>query len=241
MKALILGSGLGSRLYPLTKITPKCLIDVKRKPMLEHIVENLDKSKYIGEIHIVYKNRFENQFKEFANSFTHNKIIELTNDKDKNEDEMPGSIGTIDYFVKTKRLNEDLMVVAGDNLFCFDIDEFIDSYYKHNKKTTIAVYEFNDKKKVAGKFGVVELDGHNRLINFEEKPQEPKTSLAATLCYILSNEDLNHLDKKRFKENAGELIKHLVENGQEVYGFKFDGKWFDIGTHDDLETARKEF
>ncbi len=209
--------------------------------MLEHIIENLDKSKYINEIYIVYKNRFENQFYEFVNSFPHNKIIELINDKDKIEDEMPGSIGTIAYFVKTKKLNEDLIVVAGDNLFCFDIDEFIDSYHKHNKKTTIAVYDFNDKKKVADKFGVVELDKHNKLISFEEKPHEPKTSLVATLCYILSNEDLHHLNKKIFKENAGELIKHLVENGQEVYGFKFDGKWFDIGTHDDLEKARNEF
>lgn len=132
-----------------------------------------------------------------------------------------------------------LFVIGGDNLFDFNVDEFIEFFNKH-KETCVAVYDFKDKKKVAKRFGVVEIDKKNKIISFEEKPSKPKTSLAATLCYILSNYDLHHLDRKTFKENAGELIKHLVDH-EDVYAYIFKGKWFDIGTHEDLERARLEF
>lgn len=238
MKALILASGHGTRLHPITKITSKSLIDVKGKPIIAHILDNLDKSRYIKEIYIIFNNKFTAQFHHFLSHFKYNKKIEFVTDKHKLEKEMPGSIGTINYFVKLKNINEDLLVIAGDNLFKFNIDDFIKFYNKH-KKTSVAVYDFKNKNKVKNKFGVVELK-KDKIINFEEKPKKPKTSLAATLCYILSNFDLHHLDKKTFKENAGELIIHLVEH-EEVMAFKFSGKWFDIGSYEDLERARKEF
>jgi len=238
MKALILASGHGTRLHPITKITSKSLIDVKGKPIIAHILDNLDKSKYIKEIYIIFNNKFTNQFYHFLSHFKYNKKIEFITDKHKLEKEMPGSIGTINYFVKLKKINEDLLVIAGDNLFKFNIDDFIKFYNKH-KRTSVAVYDFKNKNKVKNKFGVIELK-KDKIVSFVEKPKNPKTSLAATLCYILSNFDLHHLDKKTFKENAGELIAHLVEH-EEVRAFKFSGKWFDIGSHEDLERARKEF
>ena len=238
MKALILASGHGTRLHPITKITSKSLIDVKGKPIIAHILDNLDKSKYIKEIYIIFNNKFTNQFYHFLSHFKYNKKIEFITDKHKLEKEMPGSIGTINYFVKLKKINEDLLVIAGDNLFKFNIDDFIKFYNKH-KRTSVAVYDFKNKNKVKNKFGVIELK-KDKIVSFVEKPKNPKTSLAATLCYILSNFDLHHLDKKTFKENAGELIAHLVEH-EEVRAFKFSGRWFDIGSHEDLERARKEF
>ena len=239
MKAVILGGGLGTRLHPITKITPKSLIDVKGKPVLAHILDKLDKSKYIDEIFITYHYKFESQFKDFFEHFKYNNKIEMIIITNKKEEEMPGSIGTVNYVVKMKKIKEDLLILAGDSLFDFDIDDFIGFYEKH-KKTSVSVYDFKDKKKIAGKYGVVELDKKGKIINFEEKPAKPKTSFVATLGYILSNFDLHHLDKKTFKENAGELIAHLVEH-EDVYAYVFAGKWFDIGSHEDLERARREF
>ena len=239
MKSLILTGGLGSRLYPITKITPKPLLDVKGKPVLAHIVDSLDASKQIEEISIMYPHQFESQFKSFETYLGYEKRIELISDKNRIVDEMPGSIGAIAYVVKHKSINDDLLVVAGDNLFDFNIDDFINFYHTH-RKTSIAVYEFGNKSEVT-KFGVVELDRNNKIISFEEKPHHPRTSLVSTLCYILSRHDLHHLEKKIFKENAGELIRHLVENGQDIYGYQFRGKWFDIGTFEDLDRARKDF
>jgi len=237
MKALILGSGFGTRLYPLTRVIPKTLIEVKGKPMLRHILENLEKSKQIKEIYIGYNIKFGEQFRYFLKNFKSKKKIELITDKAISES--PSSIGAINSFVKLKNIQEDLLILAGDSLFTFDIDKFI-NFHKKRDDTCVAIYDIKDKKRVVKKYGVVEMDKIGRIVGFEEKPEHPKTSLVATLCYILSNYDLHHLDKKAFKENAGELIEHLIDH-EDVFGFLFDGKWFDIGTREDLERARKEF
>ena len=239
MKALILTAGHGSRLYPLTRITPKPLLDIKGKPVLAHILDNLDESRTLEEISVMYPHQFESQFKAFEEYYKFGKRIEFISDKNRDVEEMPGSIGGIAYIVKHKNIHEDLLVVAGDNLFDFRIDSFLNFYQSH-KKTSIAVYDCGDKKK-ASRFGVVELDEKSKIVGFEEKPIHPKSTLVSTLCYALSNQDLHHLDKKIFRENAGDLIKHLVENQQDIYGYRFTGKWFDIGTPEDLEKARKEF
>ena len=239
MKALILGSGLGARLNPITKITPKPLIDLRGKPILAHILDNLEKSKYIDEIYITYSHKFRGQFNSFLKNFSYSKKIDLVRKKEKKEIEMPGSIGTINYFVKAKKIEEDLLVLAADSVFNFDIDDFID-FYRKKGKTSIAVFDIKDKDRAAKKYGIVEMDENGRIKSFAEKPENPATSFVAILCYAISNNDLHHLDKKTFRENAGELISHLVSNG-DVYGYLFSGKWFDIGSHEDLEMARREF
>ncbi len=239
MKALILGSGLGARLNPITKITPKPLIDLRGKPILAHILDNLEKSKYIDEIYITYSHKFRGQFNSFLKNFSYSKKIDLVRKKEKKEIEMPGSIGTINYFVKAKKIEEDLLVLAADSVFNFDIDDFID-FYREKGKTSIAVFDIKDKDRAAKKYGIVEMDENGRIKSFAEKPENPATSFVAILCYAISNNDLHHLDKKTFRENAGELISHLVSNG-DVYGYLFSGKWFDIGSHEDLEMARREF
>lgn len=237
MKALILGSGFGTRLHPITSITPKSLIEIKGRPLLSYILDKLEESKNVDEIYITYNSKFKEQFINFLEKFKYIKKIELITDK--NISESPSSIGTINSFVKLKNIKEDLLILAGDSIFSFEIDNFIDFYKKH-KETSIAVYDFKHRNKIARKFGVVEFGEKNKIISFEEKPYYPKTSFVATLCYILSNYDLHHLNKRTFRENAGELIAHLVRY-EDVYGYVFSGKWFDIGTHEDLERAKKEF
>ena len=240
MKSLVLTAGSGSRLYPITRITPKALLDVKEKPVLAHILENLDSSRYLEEVYVMYPNSFEHQFNQFEKYFKYNKRIELVSDKHKMVDEMPGSIGAIAYVVKSKNIQDDLLVVGGDNLFDFSIDDFINFYNSKDKKTSIAVYDTKYKSRIANKLGCVVIDENKRIVGFEEKPAKPKSTLASTLCYILSQNDLHHLDKKIFKENVGELIAHLVNNSG-VYAFEFKGKWFDIGSYEDLANARKDF
>lgn len=239
MKALILTGGQGSRLYPLTRVTPKALLDIKGKPMLAHILDNLDGSESLQSISVVYPHEFDSQFRSFEKYYQYTMPVDFISDRDRDLREMPGSIGAVAYVVKNKKITDDLLVVAGDNLFDFKIDDFL-NFHQDCKKTSIAVYDCGDKKK-ASRFGVVELDKTNRVVRFEEKPHHPKTSLVSTLCYALSNHDLHHLERRTFKENAGELIRHLVESNNPIYGFKFSGKWFDIGTPEDLERARREF
>jgi glucose-1-phosphate thymidylyltransferase len=239
MKALILGSGLGTRLHPITKITPKPLIDVKGRPILARILEKLEKSRHIDEIYITCNDEFRGMFMKFMENFKYSKKTELISKNRKEEKEMPGSVGTIAFFVKLKNIREDLLVLAADNIFSFDIDDFVDFYMKRGK-ACVAVHDFKDKSKVAGKYGAVEMDNEGKITGFEEKPEMPKTGMAATLCYIIPGSELHHLGDNSFRENAGELIAHLAKNG-DVYGYVFAGKWLDVGTHEDLEKARNEF
>ena len=242
MRALFLTAGQETRLRPLSHITPKALLDVKGKPVLAHILDNFDSSRHLNESIVLYAHKYESQFREFEKYYKYQKKLKFISDSQKNHLDDPGLIGSIAHVVKSEKIEDDLLVTAGDNLYDFRIDDFINFHKSNKQKTCIAVHEFKHKSDVAGKYGVVQLEENSRrIISFEEKPHYPKTSLASTLCYILSKEDLHHLDKKIFKENAGELIKHLVDDGQEVYAFGFRGKWFDIGTYANLETARKEF
>lgn len=241
MKSLILGAGEGSRLYPLTRITAKPLLDIKGKPILAHIMDSLDTSRHLDdEVYIIYPNECEHQFNQFRTYFQYNKKIELISDKNKILKEMPGSVRSIAYVVNSKNIKDDLLVVAGDNLFDFRIDDFLNFYYSNGKKTSIAVYDIEDKDKIANKYGCVVVED-KKIKEFEEKPANPKSSLVSTLCYILSKDDLHHLDKEILKDNAGELIKDLVDSGHIINAFQFKGKWFDVGTPEDLERARKEF
>ena len=242
MKALILTAGQETRLRPLSYITPKALLDVKEKPVLGHILDNFDGSVHLDEIIVLYAHKYKNQFKEFEKYYPHQKKIKFINDNQKNHQDHPGLIGSIAHVVKYERIEGPLLVAAGDNLYGFPIDNFINFHITNKQKTCIAVHEFEHKSRVAGKYGVVELDENSlRIKGFEEKPYHPKTKLASTLCYILSKEDLHHLDKNILKKDAGDLIKHFIDGGQEVYAFEFREKWFDIGTYNDLMTARREF
>ncbi|MFH1311098.1 MAG: nucleotidyltransferase family protein [Nanoarchaeota archaeon] len=242
MKSLVLTAGQATRLRPLSYLMPKCFFDVKGKPILGHILDNLDSSINLDEILVSYHNDYKSHFLAFEKYYKYQKKLKFLNEGQKNPQEYPGLIGCIAHIVKSEKIEDDLLITAGDNLFDFPIDDFINFYTNNKRKTCIAVYEFKNKSDVAGKYGVVELKENGvEIASFEEKPNHPKTSLAATLCYILSKEDLHNLDKKIFKENAGELIKHLVENRQSVSAFKFRGKWFDIGNYDDLMIARREF
>ncbi len=189
----------------------------------------------------MYPSLFEYQFQEYSKYYKYNKKIEMISDKERIVHEMPGSVGGISYVVNLKKINDDLLILGGDNLFDFDIDEFISFYYLMNKKTSIAVYDLGNKDEVANRFGCVSVDEKNKVVKFDEKPSNPESSLISTLCYILSKNDLHYLnDKNNLKENTGDLIKHLVNSG-DVYAYEIKGKFFDIGTYPDLERARIEF
>ncbi len=242
IKSLVLDAGKATRLAPLSYITPKSLLDVKGKPVLEHILQNIGNSDYIDTSYVMHSHEFQDSFNKFDRYYSHpNLNIEMISDKRRNPERDPGSIGGIAYVVREKEINKDLLVVGGDNLYDFDMDDFVNFFIRNGGKTSIAAYDFGDKEKIAGKFGVIEPDKNGiRIKGFEEKPYEPKTTLISTLCYIISKEDLHLLDKGIFRENAGELIKYLVEE-KEVNAYPFRGKWFDIGTFEGLDEARRDF
>ena len=241
MKALILAAGYATRLYPLTLNKPKPLLKVANKPIIEYIIDKIKKIDEIDQIYIVTNNKFKPEFDKWLQEHnnTSNKPIKVLNDGTLSNEDRLGAIGDINFTITEENICDDLLVIAGDNLFEFSLTEL--NKIKHEKNASVmAVMDLKDPAKIANKYGNIVTNEHNKIVDFEEKPTEPKSSLAAAATYLFSKEALEEIEIC-LKENPnldapGNLIKHLITK-QPVYSYIIEGRWFDIGSFDQLEEA----
>ncbi len=242
MKAILLAAGYGTRLHPLTLNQPKPLLKVAGKPMIEHILFRIEEIDDVDEIFIVTNHKFHPHFQDWSKNYKSNKKITVLNDGTKTNETRLGAIGDIHFVVKNKNVDEDILVVGGDNLFEFSLHH-MNIFFNEKKSPVIALYDVKDKE-LAKQYGIVDLNKEKKIIGFQEKPSEPKSTLASTACYIFSREDLEELEKciqqGNKPDNLGDFIKHLSER-KHVYGFVFSERWFDIGSKEQLDKADKEF
>ena len=243
MKAIVLAAGYATRLYPLTKNQSKSLLEVKGKPILSHIVERLCKIKSVNEVIVVSNEKFFYDFEDWAKSQECAVPLKVLNDHTASEESRLGAVGDIAYAIEEQKINEDVLVVAGDNLFDFNLEKLV-KISEEKGASSIALYRFEKKAEIAGRFGVVELDPEKKIIGFEEKPEKPRTNYAATACYLFRQADLADLMDyiKNFsgKDDSGKFIAFLSKR-KTVYGIPFSGQWFDIGSFEALGKARSEF
>lgn len=225
MKCLILASGFGTRMYPLTLKTAKPLLPYKGKTMINHIV---DKIPSHIEIMININKKFEADFYAWRGEQRRN--ITLCVEEVYSEKEMLGAVSSLNHWIKKLEIKEDLLVFGSDNYFEFDLSTFMKAFNKNN--TLIAVCDIGDVSK-ATQYGVVKTEG-NRIVEFEEKPTRPKSSLVATACWILPVKVFPWIDafcKGSMKDNLGNFIAYLLERDT-VHAFEFKETWFDIGSLD---------
>lgn len=242
MKAIVLCAGYSTRLHPLTLNQPKPLLKVAGKPMLEHIMFRIEEVDDVDEIFIVTNDKFYQHFLHWLKNYKSNKKINIINDGTKTNESRLGAVGDIHFVVKNKNIDDDILIIAGDNLFEFSLDH-MNIFFNEKKSPVVALYDVKDKE-LAKKYGIVALDEKEKIIGFEEKPLEPKSTLASTACYIFSKKDLEELEKiisqGKKPDNLGDFIKFLSERTH-VYGFVFSEAWFDIGSKEQLDIADKEF
>lgn len=241
MRVLILAAGYATRLYPLTKNIPKPLIEVGNKPIIDHILAKMERMP-VKHIYVVTNNRFNTHFNEWKNKSTYSWPITIVNDGTMTNDDRLGAIGDIYFAIQDQQVSDDLLVIAGDNLFEFSLKEMHEEF-RNKGSSVIALKDFQDPTLIAKKYGVVRMDTTGLITDFEEKPEQPKSTLASTACYFFTREDLQLLknciqDGVRM-DNTGDFVKYLVQTS-EVYGFPFTEQWFDIGSPEQLQEA-KEF
>ena len=244
MKVLILAAGYGTRLYAVTKDTPKALLEINNKPLINHILDRLKSINDIKEVIVVTNNKFDSCFQEWADVQTEFSFkIKIINDGTNSPEDRLGSIGDINFVLDNYDVADDLLVVGGDNLFDYNIDEYISFSKSVSDFVTIGLYDIESIDD-ATKFGVVAVDENKKIISFEEKPEKPKSSLIAMCFYYLPKDSLDlvgkYLNESEKSDKAGDYIKWLYEKN-EVYGFKFTGKWYDIGSVEDLKEAQEKF
>ncbi len=238
MKAIILAGGYAKRLWPLTKNTPKQLLSIGGRPMIEYIMDKLEIQEEVDKIIISTNKKFEKKFKEWQAEYNSTKDISLVIEPTLSEENKLGSVGALGYLIEKKNIDKELMIIGGDNLFEFDLKDLID-YYKKKDADIVALYDLKSIKK-ARNYGVAMVDENNRIINFVEKPKNPSSTLVSTACYILSPEGvrniLTYLDKGENPDALGFFIKWLIKR-ERVFGFVFSGRWFDIGSLESLKEA----
>lgn len=232
MKCLVLAGGFGTRLWPLTKDVPKPLLPIGGKPIISHIVEHVPRHIDIT----VSTNRiFETQFIRWEDSVS--RSVHLLMEDAANDEHKLGPLRAIDHFIREERVDEDLMVVGGDNVFGFSLSDFVLAY--SGRSALVAVYDVKDKEK-AKKFGVVALEAGGKIASFVEKPPLPRTSLVATACYILPPRVFSYLPDccGDSRANLGDFIAFLIHK-EDVYAYLFNEYWFDIGTIQSYEEAKR--
>ena len=239
MKTILLAGGYAKRLWPLTKNRPKSLLPIAGKPIIEYIFDGIEKIEEIKEIYLSTNRKFETNFKEWLESYRSSKEIRLVIEETRDEEEKLGSIGALNFLINRLGLKEDLLIIGGDNLFDFDLKDLID-FYMAKKKSVVLLYDMEEKERVKGKYGVLEMDSAFKIINSEEKPKEPNSTLISTACYIFSKEDLALIKDYLASGNTPDAIGFFVSwmcKKSDLYGLIHSGIWFDIGSFDEYERA----
>ena len=238
MKAIALAAGYATRLYPLTLNTPKPLLKIAGKPMIEYILDKLYEIPSLDEIFIITNDKFFDKFNNWINNYKSNISIEIINDKTNSNEDRIGAIGDIDLVIKREKINDELIIVAGDNLFEFSLKEFVD-FSKDNP--IVASHDINNID-LAKQYGILSVDDKYKITNFEEKPEKPKSTLAATCIYFLPSDIVKMIDEYIQKGNPTDKPGHFIQwlyKETEVYSFVTKERWFDIGSKEQLEEVRK--
>jgi len=234
MKAVVLAAGYATRLYPLTLDRPKPLLEVGGKPMLDWVLERL-RLMGVDETIVVTNAKFTPHFKAWAQDKTD---VTVVNDGTTTNDNRLGAIGDLGYALDQLELDDDLVVVAGDNLFTDDISGFA-SYGKEVDAPVIAVHDVGDLG-LMREYNQVEIDESGRVLFMEEKPEQPRTTLAGVALYFYPRRALpliqQYLDEGNNPDQPGRLPSWLYTRTP-VYAWRFPGDWYDIGSREQLEEA----
>jgi glucose-1-phosphate thymidylyltransferase len=229
MKAIVLAGGYATRLWPITKHRPKMFLPVGEETVIDTIFEDLEADDRISEVFVSTNERFAEEFEAYLADSEFEKPT-LSVEDTTAESEKFGVVGALAQLIDRENISEDLVVVAGDNLISFDISEFVD-FFEAKGSSTIAAYDVGSKER-ARSYGLVQLD-EDRVVDFQEKPDDPRSTLVSIACYAFTAETLplfdEYLDAGENPDEPGWFVQWL-QSRDEVYAFTFDGAWFDIGT-----------
>jgi glucose-1-phosphate thymidylyltransferase len=246
LKALILAAGYATRLYPLTLNIPKPLLKITgKKAVIDFIVDDLITSARLDEIMVVTNHKFYADFSAWAKKGRRHVAITVVDDGTRSNEDRLGAIGDIYYTVRKKKITDDCIVIGGDNLFDRGFKNFLKFASAHRPFVSLGLFDIGNIKE-ATRFGVVNTDRKARVIDFQEKPARPKSTLVATCLYYYPAETLELLekyvlDRSTSKDAPGNYIRWLLDQDA-VYGFTLKkGNWYDIGHFDSYKEVVNQY
>lgn len=240
MKCLILAAGYATRLYPLTENFPKPLLKVQGKTILDWLLEDIDRSGCVDQYIVISNHKFAVHFREWAK--THPLPVTVLDDGTESNETRLGAVRDIQFAIEALKLEDDLLVIAGDNLLDFSLVGFIE--YQRRKNTTCIMRYWEPDENKLHKTGVAEVDEEDRILRMEEKPAEPKSNWCTPPFYIYRSSDIP-LVKKGIESGCGtdapgSFIAWLAAQTA-VHAYEMPGKRYDIGDLESYEKVQKEY
>jgi glucose-1-phosphate thymidylyltransferase len=240
VKIVVLAAGYATRLYPLTLDRPKALLEVGGHPMIEHVLARLAGIPDVGAVYVVTNSKFAGQFRAWAERYGGE--VAIVDDGTATEDDRLGAIGDLDFVVRTERLDDDLLVVASDNLFSEPLDDF-PRFARERGAPVVGAYDIGDLAQMP-KYSSIEVDEDGRITFFEEKPAQPRSTLTAIALYFYPRRALpllrEYLDEGNNPDQPGRLVQWMYTRTP-FYACRVPGRWYDIGSAETLREADRAF
>lgn len=240
MKCLILAAGYATRLYPLTENFPKPLLPVQDKPILDWLIDDMDTLGEIDEYVVISNHKFAHHFDTWAKTKTQ-KVTVVDDGTSSNETRL-GAVKDIQYAIDKLGLDDDMLVIAGDNLLDFSLTKFIQYAKEKNTSCIMRFYEPSEKKLV--KCGVVTIDENDKILEMTEKSPTPATHWCCPPFYYYTKEDAKlvqkGIDSGCGVDAPGSYIAWLCKQTT-VHAMEMPGKRYDIGNLESYENVQKEY
>lgn len=243
MKCVVLAAGYATRLYPLTENFPKPLLKVGDKTIIDWIIEDLDSADSISEFIIVSNHKFVSCFEAWKDTVHYRVPITVIDDGSVDNEHRLGAVKDIAFAIQQCNIDEDLMVVAGDNLTDFSLAKFVKYFESKQASCVMRHYEANVEK--LRKTGVATIDETDLVTNMEEKPKVPQSNWAIPPFYIYDKDDLSKIveavEEQLCNTDApGDFIAWLCKVCK-VYAYEMPGKRFDIGTVESYDLIQRTY
>ena len=240
MKCLILAAGYATRMYPLTENFPKPLLKVQGRTILDWLIEDMDSLNIIDEYVVISNHKFAHHFDAWAKDRPQ-KITVVDDGTESNETRL-GAVRDIQFAIDACKLDDDMLVIAGDNLLNFSLTKFI--RYAMEKKTSCIMRYYEAAEEKLRRSGVASVDANDKIVEMEEKPAQPKDHWCCPPFYYYTREDAR-LVKKGIEAGCGvdapgSYIAWLCKQTT-VHAMEMPGTRYDIGNLESYEKAQTDY
>lgn len=242
MKNIVIAAGYATRLYPLTENFPKPLLQIGESSILGRLIADIDQIAGITEHIIVSNHKFIGHFESWAKEQQTNHPIRLIDDGTETNETRLGSVRDLLLAIEQTEADEDLLVIAADNILDFSFRGFVE--YAKQKGTSIIMCHHEPELKKLQRTGVIEVDSNMKVLQMQEKPEVPVSNWAVPPFYIYRKEDLplikDCMNHGCDFDAPGNLAHYLCEITP-MHAWPMPGHRYDIGTLESYEEIKKQF
>ncbi|NLW12862.1 MAG: nucleotidyltransferase family protein [Clostridiaceae bacterium] len=246
MKGILLAAGYATRLYPLTKDRPKALLPVGGRPILDYIVDEMNTIPELDQIVVISNHRFAAQMQDWAHTRNGqqapDKQIIVVDDMTTSDDDKLGAIGDISFCIDELGIDDDVVIIAGDNLFTYKLADAWEAF--RQRDSDMILIQDLPPNEDPRRFAIVSTDENGYVTDMVEKPKEPLSRLAAYATYFYKRETLPLIREYLISGNKPDAPGNFpawLHKRQPVYAYEFQGVCIDIGTPESYEDVRTTF